>query len=159
VNAVTSIAQAPQKQPEIIGSQSMLESVAATEHPQCLLCSASNPFGLKLKFRVRADGSVVAVFPCRDLLQSYPETLHGGVISALLDAAMTNALFSIGIVAVTAELTVRFIAPVNLDRMALVRAVFERTDNHPLYTLRAELEQDQKPKATGSAKFFVKANR
>jgi uncharacterized protein (TIGR00369 family) len=133
-----------------------LESIRAAEHPQCLLCSAANPFGTKLEFKVQTDGSVLAVFPCRQLLQSYPETLHGGVISALLDAAMTNVLFSIGIVAVTAELTVRFVAPVSLDRVALVRAAIEQSASHPLYYVRAELEQDGSLKARASAKFMVR---
>jgi uncharacterized protein (TIGR00369 family) len=133
-----------------------LDSLSAAEHPQCLMCGASNPFGMKLKFEVQSDGSVVAEFPCRELLQSYPETLHGGAISALLDAAMTNALFSIGIVAVTAELTVRFVAPVSLNRVAVVRAVIEQTASHPLYYVSAELEQDEKLTARASAKFLVK---
>jgi acyl-coenzyme A thioesterase PaaI-like protein len=120
------------------------------------MCSPTNPAGMKLRFRVQADGSVAAVFPCRYLLQSYPDTLHGGVVSALFDAAMVNALFSINVVAVTAELTVRFLAPVNLDRGAVVRAVVESAAAHPLYKVRAELEQDQQLKARATAKFLVK---
>ena len=61
---------------------------------------------------------MVAFFPYRSVYQSYPGTLHGGITSALLDAAMTNVLLSIGIVAVPAELTVRFVARVRLDRAA-----------------------------------------
>jgi acyl-coenzyme A thioesterase PaaI-like protein len=95
------------------------------------------------------------MFPCRDALRSYPETLHGGVISALLDAAMTNALFAVGMVGVTAELTVRFLAPVALKSEAVVRASIER-DAHPLFYLRAELEQGEKLMARAAARFLVK---
>jgi acyl-coenzyme A thioesterase PaaI-like protein len=141
---------------DLSASQARLESVSATEHPQCLMCGAANPFGMKLKFKVQSDGSVLAVFPCRSLLQSYPEALHGGAISALLDAAMTNALFSIGVVAMTAELTVRFVAPVSLNRIAVVRAAIEKSASGSLYYVRAELEQDQRLMARASAKFLVK---
>ncbi len=141
---------------DISANQSMLESVAASEHPQCLMCGPENPFGLKLRFRVQRDGSVLAMFPCREILQSYPETLNGGVISALLDAAMTNALFSIGVVAVTAELTVRFLAPASLNHGAVIRAMIDNAESHPLYYARAELEQDKKLMARASAKFLVK---
>jgi len=136
--------------------QATLDIVAQSEHERCLICGASNPFGLKLRFRVADDRSVVGLFPCKEGLQSYPETLHGGVISALLDAAMTNALFAIGIVAVTAELSIRFLAPVVLNHGAVVRATVEETSYHPLYNLRAELEQDREIRARATAKFLVR---
>lgn len=141
---------------EPVPSQAVLEAVRTAEHPRCFVCSSENPDGLKLKFRVQPDGSVLAFFPCRPLFQSYPETLHGGIISALLDAAMTNALFSIGIVAVTAELTVRFLAPVSLDRGAVVLGAIEKTTSHPLYYVRSELAQDRKTLARATAKFLVR---
>ncbi len=141
---------------EPVPSHAVLEAVRAAEHPRCFICNPENPDGLKLRFRVRADGSVVAFFPCRSVYQSYPETLHGGITSALLDAAMTNVLFSIGIVAVTAELTVRFVAPVSLDRGAVVVGAIEKTSSHPLYYVRAELQQDRRPLARASAKFLVR---
>ena len=133
--------------------QATLESLCATEHSECLMCGPANPLGLKLRFRVQPDGSVLAMFPCQEAFRSYPETLHGGVISALLDAAMTNALFSRGVAAVTAELAVRFLAPVALNRGAVVRALVER-DAHPLFYVRAELEQDRTLMARATAKFL-----
>jgi uncharacterized protein (TIGR00369 family) len=111
---------------------------------------------MKLTFKVQSDGSVVALFPCREILQGYPETLHGGIISAVLDAAMTNALFSRGVVAVTAEITVRFLAPVSLGRGAVVRASIAKATSHRLHYVRSEFEQDRKVMARASAKFVVK---
>ena len=146
----------PAARVEPLPSQVVLEAVRAAEHPRCFVCNPENPDGLKLRFRVQADGSVFAFFPCRSVYQSYPATLHGGITSALLDAAMTNVLFSIGIVAVTAELTVRFLAPVSLDRGAVVVGTIEKTSSHPLYYVRAELQQDRKTLARASAKFLVR---
>jgi acyl-coenzyme A thioesterase PaaI-like protein len=136
-------------------SQTTLDSLISAQHADCLMCGPANALGMKLKFRVQPDGSVLALFPCRENLRSYPETLHGGVISALLDAAMTNALFALGVVGVTVELTVRFLAPVALNRGALVRGSLER-EEHPLYAVRAELEQDGKVMARATARFMVK---
>jgi len=136
--------------------QTTLESIGAVEHPRCSLCGPANALGLKLKFRVETDGSVLATLSCREALQSYPDVLHGGVISALLDAAMTNALFSIGVAGVTGELTVRYLAPVVLNRGADVRAWIER-ERHPLYHLRAELGQDRTLTARASARFVAKS--
>jgi len=136
-------------------SQATLESLVAACHSECLMCGPENPQGLKLRFRVQPDNSVLAMFSCRKALRSYPETLHGGVISAVLDAAMTNALFAIGVVGVTAELTVRFLAPIALNRGAVVRGWVEN-DACPLFYLRAKLEQDGKQMAQATAKFVVK---
>lgn len=156
------MSDAPQTRPapaafvEPVPSQAVLEAVRSAEHPRCFVCNPENPDSLKLRFRVQADGSVVAFFPCRSVYQSYPETLHGGITSALLDAAMTNALFSIGIVAVTAELSIRFVAPVRLERGAVVIGTIEKTSSHPLYLVRAELQQDRRSLARASAKFLVR---
>jgi uncharacterized protein (TIGR00369 family) len=140
---------------DVTARQATLESLAAAEHARCLMCGSANDLGLKLRFRVQSDGSVLAMFPCRETFQSYPENLHGGVISALLDAAMTNALFSVGVVGVTAELTVRFLAPVLLNRGSVVRASIEK-DAHPLYYIRSDLKQDRKLMARATATFLVK---
>lgn len=135
--------------------QDRLETLCVSEHEKCLMCGQSNSLGLKLRFRVQPDGSVMAFFLGQDTLQSYPETLHGGVVSSLLDAAMTNVLFSIGVVGVTAELCVRFLAPVAPNRGSVLRASIER-DAHPLFYLKAELEQERKLMAHASGKFLVK---
>jgi acyl-CoA thioesterase FadM len=69
---------------------------------------------------------------------------------------MANALFAIGIVAVTATLEVRFVAPATTGRFAMVRAWTESAAAHPLYLLRAELIQDGKVLAEAKAKFIVR---
>ena len=137
-------------------SQERLDALRAAEHPRCFLCSPDNPSGLRLRFRVQPDGSVAAFFQCREVFQSYPATLHGGIVAALLDAAMANALFSIGVVAVTAELDVRYRAPVVLERGVVVRGRVEKTTAHPLYYVRGEVEQDRKVVARASARFLVR---
>jgi len=144
------------KRPGAVATQACLDRIREQEHSMCLLCGPANPNGLKVKFRVQPDGTVAAVFDCLPLLQSYPDVLHGGVISALLDSAMANALFAVGIVAVTATLEVRFLAPTTTGRFAMVRAWTENTAAHPLYHQRAELLQDGKVVVEAKAKFIVR---
>jgi len=134
-------------------AQSVLEATGKSAHAKCLFCGQQNPIGFKLTFRTREDGSVHAVFPCERPLQSYPETLHGGVVSALLDSAMTNCLFSRGVVAVTAELTVRFLSPVKLDQPAEVTAAVTRFRGR-VYHLKAELTQGRTLAARAQGKFM-----
>jgi acyl-coenzyme A thioesterase PaaI-like protein len=86
-------------------------------------------------------------------MEGYVGHLHGGLIAALLDGAMTNCLFSHGIRAVTGELVVRMIHPLRPDTTTMVRGWLERRLS-PLYLLQAELRQDGHIAAKGRAKFM-----
>ncbi len=117
------------------------------------MCGASNTRGLHPDFAVTADGSVQADFHCADVLEGYPHILHGGVIASLLDGAMTNCPFAHGLVAVTAEVTIRFLRPVVTNRKALVRA-WSEDSGLTLHRLGAELRQDGQLTATATGKFI-----
>ncbi len=135
-------------------TQTMLETMARAHHRECLLCGTKNPAGFGLKFVVESNGVVAASFDCPEELRSYPMTLHGGVVSALLDAAMTNALFSVGLAGVTAELTVRFLSRVGLNQEAKIGGSLERITPRLVWT-KGEIEQEAMVVARASAKFFV----
>ena len=107
-------------------------------HPGCVVCGAANPRGLRLCYAPWDGNGVQAELDCDGSLEGYGGRLHGGIIAAVLDGAMTHCLFALGREAVTAELTVRYKHAVATGRPATVRARLER-DRPPLYRLRAEL--------------------
>jgi len=125
-------------------------------HPGCVVCCPTNGQGLGLEFRIAQDGAVEASFTCDKVFQGYPATLHGGVISAMLDGAMTNCLFAHGHISMTAELNVRFRQPVATDHPAKVRA-WITSSMRPVHELAAELVQDGVVKASAKAKVLEKA--
>lgn len=109
--------------------------------------------GLAIEFVLQPDGGVEGSFGGSDILEGYPGLLHGGIIAALLDGAMTNCLFAQEVQALTAELTVRYRHPVTSHRRMIVRAV--RVESHGvLHLIRAELMQDGCVKATARGKFI-----
>jgi uncharacterized protein (TIGR00369 family) len=116
------------------------------------VCSPDHQAGLHLEFTLLEDGSVQATFDCREAFQGYPGLLHGGVISALLDGAMTNCLFAHGQQGMTGELKVRFRHPVVTDRPAIVRAWVDRSIS-PFHVVQAELIQDEWVTAKATGKF------
>lgn len=122
-------------------------------HPDCVVCSPDCAHGLQLRLDLDSHGAAVGSFDCAARYEGYPGLLHGGVISALLDGAMTNCLFLHDTVAVTAELTVRFRHPVTLGQAAQVRAWITE-HRPPLFRLRAELVQNGVLKAVGHAVFM-----
>ena len=134
-------------------SSELLEATRSDMHPRCIVCGRSGPAGLGLKFQVQPDGSVSASFDCRKDFEGYDGMLHGGVISAIADGAMTNCLFAHGITAVTAELNVRFRHPVELGEPLTVTAKITRR-TAPLFCVEAKLTQADQIKVTATGKFM-----
>ena len=118
-------------------TQDVLEQTRQAEHPLCIVCGQSAECGLNLDFSLCADGMVEAAFDCNAKFQGYKGILHGGITSSLLDGAMTNCLFAHGIVAVTAEMTVRFRHPIDLNTPLTVRAYTTRSQS-PLHIVEAK---------------------
>lgn len=127
-------------------------------HSRCLLCGNQNPRSLNLSFRAEADGTVWTVFQAREELQGYDNILHGGVIAALLDGAMTHCLFHRQVQAVTGELRVRFVRSIPCDALLDIRARILYS-HPPLYRLKAEIVQDGRLMAWAEARFMEKGGR
>ncbi|HHY87061.1 MAG TPA: PaaI family thioesterase [Verrucomicrobia bacterium] len=136
-------------------AQARLRGTQEDAHPFCFVCSASNPMGLALRYASQPDGSVAATFLGNCALEGYSGVLHGGVIAALLDGAMTNCLFAHGFAALTVELKVRYHESVVAAELVAVRAWLE-DNSHGLYLLRAELTQGGKVKASAAGKFMMR---
>jgi uncharacterized protein (TIGR00369 family) len=121
-------------------------------HAHCLICGVLNPIGLRLGFSAQDGDGVSGLFTGQPQLQGYSGVLHGGVISSLLDAAMTHCLFHRGIEAVTAELLVRYIRPVAVGEPLELRARIV-SESPPTYRLRSHLRQGGQIMAYARAKF------
>jgi acyl-coenzyme A thioesterase PaaI-like protein len=122
-------------------------------HPFCFVCSGSNPMGLALRYAPQPDGSVSATFLGNSALEGYSGLLHGGLIAAMLDGAMTNCLFARGIRGLTAELKVRYHESVAASEEVFLQAWLD-DDAHGLYQLRADLTQGGAVKASATGKFM-----
>ena len=138
-------------------AQNDLAETQARAHANCVICSPSNDRGLALEFALSGDGAVEAVFDCDKAFEGYVNMLHGGVISSLLDGAMTSCMFAHGCSAVTAELNVRFRHPVVVSQAATVRAWATRFAP-PLYVVKGEVLQNGQVKATATGKFMDQPN-
>jgi uncharacterized protein (TIGR00369 family) len=142
----------------IDSAKTALARIRAREHANCMVCSPSSKHGLGLQFAVSKDGSVQATFNCDKVFEGYANVLHGGMISCLLDGAMTNCMFAHGYAPVTAELNVRFLRPVVIGEPSTVRAWIERSSSR-LHRLKAEIVQNRQLKASAVGKFMTKRLR
>lgn len=138
------------------GPAAPARSPGAELHQGCFACGLLNRQGLHLAFEQTTDTEVAAVFDCAGRFEGYPGVVHGGIVSLLLDSAMTHCLFAQGRTSMTAELTVRFRKPVRSNRSAVIRAQVKRSSPR-LQVLSAELIQDGETKAVGHGKFMAVA--
>jgi uncharacterized protein (TIGR00369 family) len=92
-------------------------------YDSCYVCGQANPLGLHIRFFAHPDQDVGAEFEPGAAFVGYDDIVHGGVISAFLDE-LTGWAVSLrhGLLAYTAELTVRFVAPVRRGKRHMGRA-------------------------------------
>jgi acyl-coenzyme A thioesterase PaaI-like protein len=122
-------------------------------HNNCAICGEKNLLSMEINFISAENNSIYANLTPHSGLQGYDGYLHGGVISTLLDAAMTHCLFHYGVVAVTGDLHIRFLHLVPYDVCLTVRAQIKNT-KHKLYLVSAELLFNNLVFAKAEAKFM-----
>lgn len=121
-------------------------------HRECFICGPENPHGLAVRFLPHGSG-VQAEYTVPSAYQGYPGVVQGGIVSALLDSAMTNCLGAQGVEAMTARLEVRFHHPVKTGTPLRVEADWEG-GRGKIYRLTAVIEQEKQIKASASGVFL-----
>jgi len=87
----------------------------------CFVCGVENPAGLHAHFYQVEPQICVGRFLPADQHQGYPGRVHGGVVAAMLDETLGRAVWGDASTwGVTAELTIRYKAPVPLGQMLTV---------------------------------------
>ena len=83
----------------------------------CFVCGMDNEASLKTKYYELENKSILGLFEGKELHQSYPKRMHGGIITALLDETVGRAIQidEPDTFGVTVELIVRYLKPVPLD--------------------------------------------
>ena len=82
---------------------------------QCFGCGPSHPSGLRVRC-FRTDDGVVSPVMIAKHYTGPPGGAHGGIVAAYLDEICASAVArATGKVAVTGELTVRYVAPVPVE--------------------------------------------
>jgi uncharacterized protein (TIGR00369 family) len=124
------------------------------KHSYCYVCDLKNPLGLRVAFRLE-DRKAVGRFIPQPEHQSFEGITHGGVLSALLDAAMNRILLFHSIKAKTARLQVYFTKEAKIGEPLTVLGEVVRIKK--LYALtRGEIRDSQNDIiARGEAIFIV----
>lgn len=108
--------------------------------PQCFGCGEHHPTGLRVRCFKAGDG-VVSPIVIPGNYAGPPGTAHGGIVAAYLDELLAGAVVrATGRIAITGELTVRYVrpAPVETPILGHARAV---TDHGRYIDVEGRLEE------------------
>ena len=116
-----------------------------TNSKMCLICGLENNLGLKADFYNMEDNSVGAIFTFKDVHQSYPGRVHGGMISALLDELAGRVIWVTDpeLFGVTATMTVKFRRPVPYNTKLFGQGEMVKRSGR-LFTAKAKVMDENK---------------
>ncbi|MGB7984100.1 MAG: PaaI family thioesterase [Terracidiphilus sp.] len=95
--------------------------IGVRSQSSCFACGPENSRGLHLNFQSNEAGEMAAEWIPESELEGFQGIVHGGIVSTVLDEAMSKAVAETGEKALTAELRVRFRQQVPSGCIAQVR--------------------------------------
>jgi uncharacterized protein (TIGR00369 family) len=120
----------------------------------CFACGRANPHGLHLDFDVRRDNARTTFTAGREH-SGFDGTVHGGIVTALIDETMGWAIFHEGVWGVTGRLTVAFRRPVPVGEELHVSATVVKRTRRAIETHGAVALADGTVLAEADALFLV----
>lgn len=94
-----------------------------TNSKLCFECGLKNDFGIHAHFYVTENQELIALFTPTEVHQSYPERMHGGIASAILDETIGRAIlnkYETEVWGVTIELNLKYKKPIPLNQQLKV---------------------------------------
>jgi acyl-coenzyme A thioesterase PaaI-like protein len=90
--------------------------------------------GFGIQFRPQPGGGLYAIYRFDVLKQGPPGIVHGGALAAVLDEAMTAAVFASGKPAFTVNLNIDYRHPVRIGAEVRIEGKVERDEGRKLFT-------------------------
>jgi uncharacterized protein (TIGR00369 family) len=120
----------------------------------CFVCGDKNAAGMRLSWYIK-DKETFAEFMPEKRFQGWKNVVHGGILSTLLDEAMTRLVWKLHGPAVTAEVTIRYLAPAIVgEKMKIMGRIVD--DSKRLVTAQAEISKaDGTPIARAESRILV----
>jgi acyl-coenzyme A thioesterase PaaI-like protein len=122
----------------------------------CFGCGGANDFGMKLTFEQdNGRRKIVGRFVLGSRYRGGGGMAHGGIIALLLDEAMGKVCRFRDAKAVTAQLTVDFIKPIDVEKEILVEAFEETQNGRNLFQVGEIRNTAGEVLARGKARFVI----
>lgn len=122
----------------------------------CFGCGGANDFGMKLTFEQdNGRRKIVGRFILGSRYQGGGRMAHGGIIALVLDEAMGKVCRFRDARAVTAQLTVDYIKPIDVEKEIVVEAFEETQSGRNLFQVGEIRDAAGVVLARGKARFVV----
>lgn len=118
------------------------------------MCGKANPIGLKIDFSYDESGAAYAELSVDKVFEGYPDLVHGGILSTLMDEVMAKAVIHSGKIAVTARLTVTYRKALAPGRRVIIKGWITRAKSRSL-TAAANISDESGVYAEAEALFIV----
>lgn len=136
----------------------MSETIRLDPNPenQCFGCGGANETGMKLAFEQdNGRRKIVGRFVLGSRYQGGGGFVHGGIIALLLDEAMGKVCRFQDARAVTAQLTIDYLKPVNVEQEIVVEAFEEQQSGRNLFQVGEIRTAAGEVLARGKARFVI----
>ena len=131
-----------------------LTPLAHAAQNRCFGCGQANTIGLHLEFFLGEGGRVVCLAEIADTYEGPPGYVHGGIIATLLDEAMSKAVRSHGLVAMTRHMEVDYLRPVKSNSKIRLEGRVTRGEGHKHWTEAKILDEEGTVLAEGKGLFI-----
>ncbi len=123
-------------------------------HTKCIFDELRSIIGKDLQVHFDNKGLLAADFFCHERYQGFDGIMHGGVLSALLDATMAQCLMGHGIAAYTTRMNIKYHKPVKLRQNVAIRCEIKEVYFNKLYKICAKMTQNGRDNVIAHASFY-----
>lgn len=127
------------------------------KYANCFVCGHENPVGLKLDFACD-DAEAFTWFDSPASFEGYEGVIHGGIIATLLDEVMAKIILSKNLVAVTADLNIRYRKPLPVGHKVKANGSITLQKSRTIHTQASLTDENGTVYAEGSAVYIVVKN-
>ena len=108
----------------------------------CFGCGPENEYGLQLKLEFDDDTKTAfGQFMATERFEGPPNIIHGGIIAAILDETMITVNKYMESIAMTSEITIRYLQPAFIKENLYIRGWYVKK-NKRIIENRAEIENE-----------------
>ncbi|MFB0900902.1 MAG: hotdog fold domain-containing protein [Dehalococcoidia bacterium] len=109
----------------------------ALQQHNCFGCGLKNDIGLKLHF-TKKNNLIIGTCSTKHEHEGFPNILHGGIQTTILDEAMNWAFLIDGIFVFTTKIEIKFRAPVDIGQKITIEASVVELKNK-IYTATGKI--------------------
>ena len=132
----------------------IIETLRAKENDHCIICGQKNISGLKIKYELLPDGKIHGLWVPEGSHEGLKGIIHGGILSAIADEAMSKSVISANIEALTVKLEIRFHNYVTIGDILIIEGWIVKKHKRKIMTEAVITKETGKKVLHGNAVFL-----